>query len=120
MIVLFTCICKFWCIDVRLINGTDATEGIIEINEDGRWVVLCTRYGFREWGATVMCRQLRFGLPIHYYESFIENSAVYYAYIYFFIRYNPCKDAERFSHCFNYFYGNSESCYNIFLKCSST
>ena len=118
MIVSFTCVFKFKCIDIRLTNGTDATEGIIEINEDGRWEVLCTS-GFTVDAATVVCRQLRFGLPIQYYETPIVNSTKYYAYRNYFDYYNLCEDAQRFSHCFSYYYSNNGICYDIFLKCSS-
>ena len=120
MIVVY--LFKFWCVDIRLTNGTDATEGIIEINEDGRWGVLCNN-SFTDAAATVVCRQLRFGLPILYYGNAMVDSGAYYAYDHYYYydnHYTPCEDAQRFSHCFSYYYYNyGGRCYDTFLKCSS-
>ena len=104
-------------VDIRLIQGTDATEGIIEIYEDNRWGILCNN-SFNTVAATIVCRQLRLGLPVLYHgNSLIENSEVHYAYYQYY--YSTCSEtSQRFSHCF-YYYSYFGSCYETFLKCSS-
>ena len=100
-------------VDIRLVQGTDATEGILEIYEDNRWGIVCNNT-FNHFAATIMCRQLGFGLPVQYRgNSLIENLEAHYAY------YHYCSDtSQRFSHCF-YYYTGVRSCYETFLKCSS-
>ena len=72
---------------------------------------------FNDFAATIVCRQLRFGLPVsHYGNSYIVNSEVYHVYHYYS---SYCSESsQRFSHCF-YYYSYNRDCYDTFLKCSS-
>ena len=112
LLKIFYCI---MCIDIRLVNGTDATEGIFEIYDNNRWGIVCNN-SFNSFPATIVCRQLRLGLPVLYYgDSLIANSEVHYAYR----SGSYCSEnSQRFSHCFTY-YNDVGSCYGTFLKCSS-
>ena len=104
-------------VDIRLVHGTDATEGVVEINEDNRWGIVCNN-SFNRLAASIVCRHLRFGLPVLYRgNSLIVNSEVYRA---FFRSYNSfCSTtSQRFSHCL-YYYSYFGTCYETFLKCSS-
>ena len=97
-------------VDIRLLQGTDATEGILEIYEDNKWGIVCNDT-FNHFAATIMCRKLRFGLPVQYRgNSFIRKSEAHYVYC--------SSTSQSFSHCFNYI-SYFTSCYETFLKCSS-
>ena len=103
------------CVDIRLSHGPDATEGILEINEDDRWRIVCNN-NFNDIAAAAVCRQLRFGPPVLYHRNTsISNTQVYYLY-----SYNPlCSEtSERLLQCFSY-RRSGESCYDTFVKCSS-
>lgn len=110
----------FWFIDIRLSNGTDATEGIIEINEDDDWRTICND-SFNDLAAAIVCKQLRFGRPVLYRGNSLVNSGAYhYYYYYYYSYYTPScsENTQRLFHCFPYYiyYG---SCYDTYLKCSS-
>ena len=107
----------YCCVDIRLTNGTDVTEGIIEINDyqDHTWKVLCNN-NFNDLAANLICRQLRFGLPVLYRRNSTVNSG-YYAYQYYYSTLLCIESAERYSHC--YYYRSFGRCFDTFLKCSS-
>ena len=103
-------------LDIRLSHGTDITEGVLEINENRRWGIVCND-SFNDVAAAVVCRQLRFGQPVFYRgNSYITNLEVHHAYYYYS---SYCsQSSQRFSHCF-YYYTSIGSCYETYLKCSS-
>ena len=105
------------CIDIRLSRGINAAEGIIEINEDHRWRTVCNKT-FNDFAAALVCRQLRFGLPVQYHG----NSLVVHSEVFFITYYSSstfCRESsQRFSNCL-YYYRSTRNCHDTFLKCSS-
>uniref|UniRef100_A0A3Q4HXQ3 Soluble scavenger receptor cysteine-rich domain-containing protein SSC5D n=1 Tax=Neolamprologus brichardi TaxID=32507 RepID=A0A3Q4HXQ3_NEOBR len=54
---------------VRLINGSDACSGRVEVFHDGRWGKLCSNnWGLKE--ATVICKELNCGAPKNSKDTF--------------------------------------------------